>query len=59
MTYSEFELFDIQCRDFIRNLCFFQRDSRDEYVRATLEELITYVQRYRRVIEDSVDESTV
>lgn len=59
MTESEFELFDIQCSDFIRNIQFFAQQSKDPYVQASLEFLIHNVRYNRRVIAETLDIETV
>ena len=59
MTQGEFEVFEIMCRDFIHNLIFYQKTSRDQYTREMLEDMITNVQRSRRVIAETIDSLTV
>ena len=55
MSRSEFELLEIYSGDFIRNLRFFQSQSRDQYIREMLEDMITNVRRSHRVIEEAID----
>ena len=55
MSRGEFEMFEIQCRDFIRNLIFLQKQSGDFFIREILEDMITNVQRQRRVIDAAID----
>lgn len=59
MTEGQFELFDIFCGDFVRNLKFFHSQNQDAYTREMLEDMITNIQRYRRVIAETVDTETV
>lgn len=59
MTESQFELFDIYCGDFVRNLQFFHSQCEDEYTQVMLQGMISKVRQYRRVIQEAVDSETV
>lgn len=59
MTEGEFKLFEIQCSDFIRNIQFFAKQSKEPDVQSSLEFLIHNVRYNRRVIAETLDIETV
>lgn len=54
MTLGAFELFEIQCADFRRNLHFFRGQSSDKYVQEMLDDLVALVSKYEAVIGEAV-----